>query len=72
MESPNPFRHWERSAWRRIFVLRWLYKMLVRRGIWYVRFSGEEEQLGPDSTVSLIARIAFVPPTLIALGKMKA
>ena len=45
MANSNHFRLWERGAWHRLAVLRWLYWWLIRRGIWYVRWVGQEEQL---------------------------
>lgn len=38
-------RYFEQSAWYRILPLRWLYRGLVHRGIWYVKFDGTEDQL---------------------------
>lgn len=35
----------EQSVWYRLAVLRWLNRFLVRRGIWYVKFTGDEQQL---------------------------
>lgn len=62
MDSPDIFRHWKSSVWYRVLVLRWLYKLLVRYGVWYVRFKGTEEHLWQEA-------VRHAPPSYRWFGR---
>lgn len=42
---PDAYDEFERSVWHQILPLRWLYRMRVRQGLWYIKLDGTREQL---------------------------